>query len=130
MKPKFLLIAAAFLVPPSSTFAQNWVRLAITPSKTVFYYDADSIKLNENRNIISILTMADHRDDNTIKKDFTEVLFKVNCPNLNLSQIHIYKYNAGPKDEERNYINPYDRFFYTPKRGNIEEKILDVACAL
>lgn len=80
--------------------------------------------------MISILTMADHRNDASFPKDFTEVLFKVNCQNLNVSQIHTYKYNAGHKDEERNYVNPYDRTYYTPERGNIEKRVLDVACAL
>ncbi|MEN1929818.1 surface-adhesin E family protein [Luteimonas sp. MJ250] len=130
MKFHLLIPALICVALPSTAFSQSWVRLATAPSSTVFYYDADSVKPNEDRTAVSILTMADHRNDASISKDFTEVLFKVNCQNLNVSQIHTYKYNAGPKDEERNYVNPYDRIYYAPERGSIEDRVLDVACAL
>lgn len=130
MKLLLLISAIICFTLPSTAFSQNWVKIGTTSTKTTFYYDADSIESNENKTMISILTMADHRNDASIQKDFTQVLFKVNCQNLNLSQIHIFKFNSGFKDEERNYINPYDRVYYAPQRGSIEKRVLDIACSL
>lgn len=128
MKHVFGCFCALILgaLSPSAALAEEWTFVDIDGDGAAYFYDAESLKVNEN--FAAVWVMWDHTRDKTVKKRATKDKWILGCRDETITIVYTASYGKNGNVINSTSFPDYMRETNPIVPGSVADRIAKLVC--